>query len=293
MKPLMEDGKPKFDYEGNQIQVKKFKITIKNRENYKTLYPERYQIEDLMEKYLELLDKGKSPDVFYSEYLLIASNPKGNFFDKERIRPMVNMPLPRFHNVTSFMDFALKYRVPIYLWIDPGGETSHGICMAVVAKYQGCYFILDLVVIRAGLPEAAKTLSRLLEKWHVKIWGVEGNWSQKEAYGRTIARELKRELQRINKMYLFTPPAIKANTKEKLQRIRDGMTSMMGVAGMDFTLFINENAQAYDRFVKESKEFSLNVQSTKKHEYDLLDAIVSADIWLIGRTQAPTVASHK
>lgn len=293
LKPLFEDGKPKFDYEGNQIQIKKFKITIKNREQYKTLYPERYSIEDLMEKYLELLDRGKSPDVFYSEYLLIPSNPKGNFFDKERIRPMVNMPLPRFHNVVSFMEFAMKYHVPIYLWIDPGGETGHGICMAVIAKYQGCYFILDLVVIRAGLPEAAKTLARLIEKWNIKIWGVEGNWQQKETYGRTLARELKNILQKENKMYLFSPPAIKSNTKDKIQRIRDGMTSMMGVAGMDYTFFVNENAQAYDRFVKESKEFSLNTAPGKKHEYDLLDAIVSAEIWLMGKSQVPTVASHK
>lgn len=293
LKPLLEDGLPRFDFEGNKIMVKKFKVTIKNRDLYKTLYPERYSIEDLMEKYLELLDKGKSPDVFFSEYLLIASNPKGNFFDKDRIRPMVNMPTPRFHDLNSFIDFAFKYRIPIYLWIDPGGETGHGICMAVIAKYQGCYFVLDLVVIRAGLPDAAKALSRLLEKWKIRIWGVEGNFSQKETYGRTITRELKRELTKQGKMYLFSPPAIKSNTKDKLQRIRDGMTTMMGVPGMDFTFFVNEAAQAYDRFNKEVREFSLNTNAGKKHEYDLLDSIVSAEIWLMGKSTQPTIGSKR
>ncbi len=66
-KPLFENGKQRFDFEGNPIMVKKFKVEVANRDLYKTLYPERYQIEDLVEKFLELLDRGKSPDVFYLE----------------------------------------------------------------------------------------------------------------------------------------------------------------------------------------------------------------------------------
>jgi len=287
---VIEDGRVKKDYKGRTKWKKKFEVTVKNRRKYKVLYPERYQIEDLMEKYLELAKGGKA-DTFYCEYLLIPSNEKGRFFKKDRVKPMENMPFKEFHDLKSFWEFARRRHIPTYLWIDPGGKSKHGITMVVIAKWNGNWFILDMVVARAGILNATVALADLMEKWKVNIWGVEGNFLQAEAFGHVMSRQLRTILNNRNKGYLYRPPRIRNNVGDKIQRIREGMSLMLGIEGMPESFYVNTRAHDYGQFDREISEFGLDLKPSAKHEYDILDSIVSADNHLVGMASEPIWAT--
>jgi hypothetical protein len=288
--PQVFDGKVQKDYKGRTKYESKFIVYVKHRNRYKTLYPERYQIEDLMEKYLELSKSGRA-DTFYSEYLLIPSNSMGRFFKKERIRPMSGMPFPEFHDLSSFMQFKKKRRTPAYLWVDPGGKGSHGITLVVVAKHRNCWLILDMVVVREGILNATKVMADLIDQWGVRVWGVEGNFLQREAFGYTMSRYLKEILKRRGKMSLYSAPRIKDNQGDKIQRIREGLSIMLGIEGMPYTFFVNQRAHSYQQFDREVSEFGLDIRPSDKHEFDILDSIVSCDTFCVGMAGEPIWAT--
>jgi hypothetical protein len=274
------------DWQGKVQYKKEFIVHVKNRHEYKCLYKERYAIEDLMSKMFDLLDEGKNIDAFYSEYQLEATDPAGKIFQAKRIRPMEGMPFPEFHNIASFYEYRKRREkhLPVVLWVDPGGEgeKSHGMSIVVMSKYQGCWFLLDCVTIKKGIPETAKVIGKLMERWHIDFWGVEGNWTQKSFVGKTLREFLKTYLKSIDKMWLYKPPTFKNNVGEKLQRIKTGFSTMLGLEGMDYTFFANENAQHYDIFKKQVKDFGVIRVSGNTHEFDAIDSIVSADLHLLG-----------
>jgi len=190
-----------------------------------------------------------------------------------------------FHDVDSFITYTKRFHKRIVLWVDPGGEGGHGMSIVVICKDRGCYFLLDCQVIRTGIPDTVKAIAKLLEKWKLKYWGVEGNFTQKEFVGKTIKRDLRKYLNSINKGRLYRPPVIRPNTGNKIQRIREGFSSMLGIEGMDYTFYYNPAMVALDQFNKEVREFGLDVDTTRKaHQFDLLDAIVSTDIHLLKDT---------
>jgi len=290
-KKLVINGKVARDVNGEPITQKTYEIRVKDREKYKTLFPERYTIEDIMAKYFELRDDGDDA-VFYSEYLLIPSSPTGKYFPKKRIRPMREMPFTKYHDYNSFMDYVQQHRVNTYLWVDPGGQTRHGISMAVIARHNGVYFVLEIVSARKGILNAATVIAELLIAYNVRIWGVEGNWLQKEAFGYTLDREVRRILQHKGEMRYYHPPLIKSNKGDKIQRIREGMNAIIGLEGMPYTFFVNENAQGYSRFLKESSEFGIDIRPSQHHDFDVLDCIVSADHHILGVMGDPVCASR-
>ena len=89
-------------------------------------------------------------------------------------------------------------------------------------------------------------------------------------------------MEREGRIKDYVPPTYRNNKTPKIQRIREGFQGMLGLEGMDYTFFINTDAQSYDRFELEVKSFGLDVKASDKHEFDSLDAIVSADLWMFG-----------
>jgi len=282
---------PILDSKGNQVVLpsgrkiyeKDIKIiSIKDRGRYKLNFPKIYTLESLIKIRIEM----NNDDKFFSEYQLQASDPKGKYFLKERIRPMVKLNgFEHFHDVDSFITYTKKFHKRPVLWVDRGGESGHGMSIIVMCKDRGCWFLLDCVVVKTGIPDTVKEIARLLEKWNLKYWDIEGNFTQKEFVGKTIKRDLRKYLNAQKKSKKYRPPVIRNNTGNKIQRIREGFSSMLGIDGMDYTFYYNPSMIALDRFNKEVREFGLDVDTTRKaHEYDLLDAIVSADVHLLRDT---------
>jgi hypothetical protein len=287
--PIILEGGAVYEEEQDVI------IEIKHREKYKVNFPNVYTLEDLVYIRMEM----KNDDKFFSEYQLQASNPRGKYFNKERLRPLIDLnDFEHFHDVGSFKEYVRKFYKRMVLWVDPGGEGGHGMSIVVMCKDRGCYFLIDAVVIRTGLPDTVKAVAQFLEKYNLKYWGVEGNFSQKEFVGKTLKRDLRKYMNSINKGKLYRPPVIRPNTGNKIQRIREGFQSMLGIEGMDYTFYYNPDIIAMDQFEKEVREFGLDVNTTRKaHQFDLLDAIVSTDIHLLkdthGKQKGPACSGLK
>jgi hypothetical protein len=279
---------PVYDDEGNAIILKggvpyteerDVIVEIKNRKRYKVNFPSVYTLEDLIYIRMEM----KNDDKFFSEYQLQSSNPAGKFFAKDRIRPMREMTeFEHFHDVGSFKTYARKFGKKIALWVDPGGESAHGMSIVVMCRDFGIWFLLDCVVVKAGVPKTAEAIAKLLEKWNISFWGVEGNFTQKEFVGKQLRFFLRRYLEDNGKKGLYKPPVFRNNSANKIQRIRTGFSTMLGLEGMSYTFYYNPAMTAKERFFTEVREFGLDVQSAKRaHEFDLLDAIVSAETHIL------------
>ena len=293
--PLVDaNGKPVLDSMGRPEHDKVMVVRgIRHRDRYRVVFPEKFTLDELWRLYIATPDE----DSFFSEYLLIPCNPEGKFFRKERVRPMENMPFPFYHDLESFWEWVQKYRAAlnIYLFIDPGGESGHGVSFVVMLYHGGVWYVLDLLVLHQDLPECAEALYKLMSRWDVDLWGVEGNFQQKQFFGRGLYRELCRYYDRVkadtgialDPKYLRPPMAVQ-NTTNKIQRIRAGMTKMLGKEGMPYTFFVNTNAQSYQRFYYELISFGSTIRSSEKHEFDLLDAIVSCDLHMIGMPSGVT-----
>jgi hypothetical protein len=280
---------PVLDEDGNEIklpsgliyeELQDVIVEVRNREKYIINFPSVYTLEDLVYIRMEM----KNDDKFFSEYQLQASNPSGKYFNKKRMRPMKADELSefeQFQDVATFRTYVKKFNKKVCLWVDPGGESGHGMSLVVMCKDMGCWFLLDCTVIRKGVPKTAEAIAKLLEKWNIRYWGVEGNFSQKEFVGKQLKFFLRKYLKENNKMSLYKPPVLKPNTGNKIQRIKEGFSTMLGLDGMSFTFYYNPAMIAKEQFMREVREFSLEVTGRKAHEFDLLDAIVSSDTHIL------------
>lgn len=275
-------GLPKFDGKGKPIFIEQFVVTVKDRAKYTTLYPERYSIEDFVAKRLEMADKGdESDDVFWSEYFLRATNPEGRFFLKKRIG---SFPPPNHANTQAFISWLKTFHQPVTLWVDPGGKGSHGCAIAVVAFVAGYYYVLDLVVVRAGLPKVAEVIGDLFLMYGVKVWGCEGNFDQAETYAATLDRELRAYLIKKGLQHLYVRCNALNNKGDKILRIQGTVTTMIGIDGTPIQFFVNPQARSIEQFRSEVAQFP-DIKGDVKHEFDLLDAVASCRIHLAGKTQ--------
>lgn len=255
---------------GNPIEEPYFYVKILvDRTQFVTLYPERYSIEDLVVKRLELQDKGKSDDTFWSEYFLRASNPLGKFFKILRIRKEVP---PGFVSWRVFKEYCKDKNHNICLWIDPGGggKGGHGLAIVVGAQVLGKFYLFDCTVVRAGLPVVSKVIGDLMIEWEVDVWGCEGNFDQEEVYGHTLDRELIRYLQSIDRMDVYSGPEILPSRGDKYLRIQQHISNMIGLEGTPFQLWVNIDAKDIERFNMEAESFGLDMKGDD-HQFDLLD----------------------
>lgn len=281
-------GKRLLDSKGHPIFTKQFEVKVKDRDKYITLYPERYSIEDLVTKRLELWDKQEqSDDVFWSEYFLRACNPEGKFFNKKRIG---TLPPPNHATTPAFIAWLKTFHQSVTLWVDPGGKGKHGLAIAVVAFSHGQYYILDLVVVRSGLPEVAKQIAILFQEYPIQVWGCEGNFDQAEVYGETLDRELKAYLYKIGRSDLYHRCNTLKNTGDKILRIQGHVTTMIGLDGTPLQLYVNPQSRAIEQWRTEVEQFP-DAKGDVKHEFDLLDAVASCKIHLFGRSKKPAMVA--
>lgn len=268
---------------GEQILETYIHVEVKDREKYIPLFPERYQIEDLVAKRIEIMSFSeiKDDDVFWSEYMLIAKNPKGRRFDVNRIAPL---PPSEFISWESFKNYLKNQHIPIYIWIDPGGKGKHGQAMALIAfdiRDGICrYYILDVFVCKGGVIQTAREVGNWLLSWKVAMWGVEGNYNQKETAGDMIDKFLHDYLKGKSRLDVYSLNQGSNNTGDKLLRIDTHFNAMLGAPDMPIQLFINSNARDYERLMDEIKDFP-NAPKSGDHEFDLMDAITSAKINLL------------
>lgn len=196
-----------------------FYVEVEHREEYILLYPERYTIEDLVAKRLEIVKiKEKTDDVFWSEYFLRAVNPEGKFFNTNRLGML---PPPGYGSFKNFITWLNENHIKPSIWIDPGGKgkKSHGIAMAIVAIYNQFTYILDLKVIHAGLPTVARELYTWIMDYGVEEWGVEGNYNQAMTFGETLDVYLKTLMKEHNMLDYYTMNKGANNTGDKILRI--------------------------------------------------------------------------
>jgi len=277
-----DNGLPLLNSEGEPVVEVYFHVEVKDRNKYKVLYPERYTIEDLVRKLLEMMDEGKSVDDFFAEYFLQPQNPRGKFFLKDRIRPM---PPPGFSSVQSFVEWCHAQHHKIQLWIDPGGAKGHGITIVVGVKVLGKFYFLEILVLRAGLPEVAKAVARLIMQFGISVAACEGNYSQKQTYADVIDAFLKQYMDSCGWIDHYIPVTAKNNTGDKIQRIQTHMSNMIGLEGSDFQFFINTEAKDFDFFDVQIKSFGPNTPQTRAHDYDVLDGMASMAIHLFSGAQ--------
>lgn len=284
-----DTGIPLIGSDGEPIVEVYYHVEVKNREKYKLLYPERYTIEDLVRKLLEMQDEGKSSDDFYAEYFLQPQNPRGKFFLKDRIR---SMPPPGFVSISAFVEWCHTCHYKICLWIDPGGAKGHGITVVVGAKVLGKFYFLEIQVLRAGLPEVAKAVARLIVQYKIRTAACEGNFSQKQTYAEVITEFLRQYMDSCGWMDDYTPIVAKNNTGDKIQRIQTHISNMIGLDGTDFQLFINQDAQDFDFFDVQAKDFGPNVPVSRAHDFDILDGMASMAIHLFSGAQRAICVSQ-
>lgn len=249
-------------------------VEVKDREQYKTLYPERYQIEDLVRKMFEMMEDGKSPDDFWAEYFLVATNPAGKYFLKHRVG---EMPPAGFYSTLDFVDRCKthQWHAPICMFIDPGGAKSHGIAVVIGCTRAGRYYFLDFKTIREGPSEAAKIIARMIAEWRVDKWACESNFSQATTYADTLDIFIKQELAEMGALGAYSPVVKIQNTGEKYQRIQTHMANMLGMEGQDTTLFANKQSKGWIEFENQLTNFGAGLPKSREHDFDLLDCAAS------------------
>jgi hypothetical protein len=277
-------GKVKTKQDGTIFTRKHFRVTgVKDAEKYITTYPERYDIFRLAEKMLEYKYSEDGLDKFYSEYFLIASDPKGRFFNIGRIQPISESP---FFGLDGLLEHCRTYHSPVFLWIDPGGQGSHGIAVTVMAAINNQYYLVDSVVIRAPVVEAARTIAKLIAKYRVTIWGCEGNFNQKDTHGYTIDSIVRKEFENGLK-HLYTPCVIANNTGKKMQRIATHVGALLGTDDAPTQFFYNPEMKALTDFRMQLRRFGQEMETNQGHEYDILDCIASTRIHLFEMSILP------
>lgn len=240
-----------------------------------SIYPERYTVEDIIKKRILTREVDKdSDDTFWSEFFLEPRDPKGNFFEMDCVG---KMPPPGFTNVESFISYLKENHALSYAWVDPGGKKGHGIAVAVVFFYDDKIYVVDTFVIRKGIPATAKLIGDLIIKYNITQWGCESNYSQKETFGDTLERELKRYLKSINREKYFLKNMGAHNTGDKIVRIMTHMTQMIGTSPERKQFYINPLSEGYELLEKELNTFP---DQSLGGDFDILDCISSIKIHL-------------
>lgn len=279
-------GKVKLQKNGKPFTRKHFRVTsIKNVDRYVMAYPQRYDMYRLAAKMLEYKYSEDGLDKFFSEYFLVASDPKGRFFDINRVRPVNES---RFFSVEGVLEYCRAYHCPVFLWIDPGGQGAHGIAIVVMTFINGEYFLLECQTIRAPVVMAAKVIANLIAKYRVTIWGCEGNFNQRDTHGYTIDSIVKAEFA-LNSPHLYTPCVIANNTGKKMQRIATHVGAMLGFDGGPYQFYIAPEMLGISDFRMQVRRFGTQMEGDGNHEYDILDSIASVRIHLLDMSIAPVL----
>jgi hypothetical protein len=276
--------------------------SIKDRHKYRVTYFEKFTLEMLVGIRIKFRlgeEKDKNDDDFFSEYQLQAMNPAGKVFKMHRIftAPPV---LDNERLFESYEDFRNFYEptgsIPVYMFLDPGGKTSHGIAVVVAAVVQGerwgalKWVVLDAVVLRVGLVDVAVKCVELVKKWRVDQFGVEGGFDQPEAYASTIDREMRRYCERNNMLQYYRTPCSPANDKNKLQRINTQISSILGHEEQPPSFYLNPKSEAFERmYNQEFRGFGFDIKAAEEHEFDLLDCLASIRIHMVGAEQESDV----
>ena len=264
-------------------------VEIKDAHLYQTIYPERYGPEDIIRKRIEMFDEDdKIDDDWWSEFMLEAMDPAGRYFNRKRI---AHMPPPGFVSARAFREYLKKKHCKVYLWIDPGGEKGHGIAVVVGAKYKGRYYFFEFAAL--GLPpaKAAEVIGRIMVDWEVDAWGVEGNYQQKETFGNIMGGFIKDYLYSEGLGDYYHTPKIKNSVGDKFQRINTHISGMIGTEGQDTTIYVNSASEHFPTFDKQVTSFGLNMASSKKHEFDILDDMAQMKIHCFSRGSGAAMAA--
>jgi len=280
---------PVFNPDGSPVIEEFMYVEIENRELYYTKYPKRYSPEDIVRKRIEMFDEDdKVDDDFWSEYMLVAMNPAGKYFNRKRIG---HMPPPGFHTARDFREHLRKKHQNVYLWIDPGGEKGHGIAVVVGCKYKGRYYFFEFKVIRAPMAKAAEVIARVIVEWEVDHWGVEGNFSQKGQFADVLNIFLRDYMRDNGWEAYYTRPIVKSSTGDKFQRIQTHISSMIGIEGTDTTIYVNTDCEDFPVFDKQVTGFGLGMPPSKKHEFDLLDDMAQMKIHCFSKHRGAVMAA--
>lgn len=258
-------GKPKLQY--------KISITIlKDKWKYRSLYPERYSVEDIIRKRIEL----NNDDKFLLEYLLLIVSPKGNLIPVDRIGLL---PFGGFNSIDEFVVHLHAEHIPIIIWVDCGSTKGHGLAISVIALDGIKSYILELCLFRRGTKAAGEYIYNLIKRFGASFWACEPNGGQSENYGLPIETALEECALADGHPELALRDAgkDKFNQGEKMMRIRGTVMPMIGLEGQPTCLYINPSAESYDVFMIECKAFP-RIEKGMAHEYDLLDSITSIKI---------------
>ena len=147
------------------------------------------------------------------------------------------------------------------------------------------------MVLRAGLPDVAIMVGNLIMKWHVRMWGVEGNYNQKMTFGDVIEDYLEKYMKSMNWSDFFTRNQGVNNTGDKILRIKTHISNAIGIEGTPIQLFVNKNAEEYEQFDSEITMFP-QVEKNVKHEFDLLDCVTSVLIHFRSHGEAWFLSSN-
>lgn len=274
-----ENGNLLFEYDtGNPKMETVFRVKIKDRDKYQPLYPERYSIEDLVTKRLELRD-GASDDDFWSEYFLRPMNPSGKYLKVARVGYIKDTI---YGSPAGLIKYCQDYKEhhQMFAWLDFGGKGAHGIAISVCCEIMGAFFVVQLKVVTDGAPAAAKLLVKYIQQYNLERWGCEGNFNQKETYAYIINKEVKEELKRIGKLNLYKSLVTINERKNKTKRINSKFTSLLGYETDPVKFFIFGGCASIEQFWDEFRAFP-KIPKGALHEFDCLDTISSNAIHMI------------
>lgn len=248
---------------------KKF-YTCVNPQLYTPLWPQCWTIHKLLRKRFEMQDKGEDT-LFWSEYMLQPQNPRGRYFDIERL------DFISFNYARSIWNEAMDRGFSVCGWVDPGGATGHGYALIVGVKMHGHVYFLDMNVVRASPEHVVREMRVMSNKWDIGVWGWEGNFKQKseaEMVQRYIAGGLN--IQPFN------------NRGEKIRRIMTAWEAMIGSAlSEEKRVHINKEAKGISQFMREFRTFPYTPEGrlapNQSHEFDIMDAGASVHHHLFSR----------
>jgi len=280
------NGKPVLNKTTGKPKLKREIVitSIKDRWKYQSIYPEVWTVERIIIERIRLNDPrmhGVGDGRFWSEYFLRPYNPTGVYFPRERIGAIGGKECP-FKSVGGIVETLVKNNSGTYLSVDPGGKGKHGITIAVFAPLDGNFYILQAVVIKAGILAAAKEIARLLITYHVIAWGIEGNFLQAETFGEPLDTAVNAALKEEN-YPLYISPIVFKTTGDKILRISEQIGSVIGPAGSgSLKFFVNQESTDYVQFDDEVTRFpTVQSQTSITHEYDILDAVACGKVYVL------------
>lgn len=282
-----KEKRPQYDDQGKVVTTWKGNIKYKweiiveveddQDKNWRSIYPERYTVIDIIKKRIEVREVDKqNDDTFWSEYFLRPCKPGGNFFNSERMKLFP----PKGHATTmSYLEWISAMQIPTVAWIDPGGKKSHGIAIACMCFWKNEKHLINLKVVRNGILGAAKLIAEWKDKYCLQLVGCESNFDQKETFAETIERELEAYCNKSHLENCFIHITPIPNKGDKILRIETQMKVIMGFEGEESEFYVNQDADDYEQFCNEVINFP-NITPGAEHEWDLMDSTASCKIHL-------------